>query len=195
MNKMKLYIDFDDTIVNSTKRLVEMLGDYYYHKENWRKLKRYDATDLYPECTDKVVEDMFARPDFFCGLVIKKGFNFAMNILSKFCDINIVTLGTTKNLKHKFDWCNRVFDFKFTFIGKSDFTIAKTEVDMSHGIMVDDKTDVLMGTNAKYKILIRGHRDVEWNQVEDGTDIIVVNNWLGILFKILKIIRMERKSN
>lgn len=193
--KIKLYLDFDDTIVNSTKKMVEMLNEHYHTNKNWRKLKQYDGEDLFPQCNQEIIENIFASPYFFANLKIKFGFKFAMSILSKFCEIGIVTLGTSNNLSYKKIWCNNNFDFNFEFIGLKDFKAKKTVVDMSGGIMVDDKTDLLMSTNAKYKILIKGHRNVEWNQLSDNDDAIVRNNWIGILFLILKIIWKERRAN
>ena len=48
---MKLFIDFDNTIANSSEVIVDMLNEHFGKSENFEKLRKYDFSDLFPECS------------------------------------------------------------------------------------------------------------------------------------------------
>lgn len=183
MSKMKVHIDFDNTLVLSTKRMVEMLNKRFNKNVDWRNVKKYNANDLFPHITQLDIDNVFGDKSFFNNKL--KPIKNAVDVLSKlenYFEYYIVTLGTIENLCNKEKWCRDNLCFNYKFIGLNDFNIKKSCIDMSGGVMIDDNIDILMSTNAKYKILITNGQDVDWNQTHPilHKDIILTNDWKDI---------------
>ena len=43
---MKLFIDFDNTIANSSEVIVDMLNEHFDKNENFEKLRKYDFSSM-----------------------------------------------------------------------------------------------------------------------------------------------------
>lgn len=198
--KIDLFIDFDGVIVNSTKRMVEMLNEKYGCNKNWRDIKQYDAKDLFPNCTLEDILEVFASKEFFDELEIMDGFH---EVIEKHIDdfnIHIATIGTKENLIYKKAFCEFNFKFPFNFIGIEKNGTGKEKIDMSNGIIIDDHVENLISSNAKQKLIFRNFLETEWNYIEEDSelesDITVwdVDNWddvEDVLSFILRIKLME----
>lgn len=186
IEKIPLYIDFDGTLVNSPKRLTQMLNKKYNMNKIWWKIYRYDCSDVFPEITLHQRCEPFADKSFFnCQLKKKRFAEFVLCKLKNYFDIYIVTLGTEKNLINKEEWCKLNFKFPHTFIGLTNFEEKKSSVDMSSGIFIEDHIKMLESSNARYKILIKGFCKREWNDFNDydyfNTKYLATSkSWIGI---------------
>lgn len=170
MDKIKVYLDFDSTLVNSTKRLVEMLNEKLDKNEDWTKIKKYNCEDLFPEVTQEEITTVFADKKFFHGLEIFENCLWTLWRYSKLFDYEIVTIGCENNLYWKEKWCKKNLPFKFKFNGIQKFGMGKgiDICDMSDGIIVDDHNKNIETSNAKHKILYQGEYETEWGQVPEG---------------------------
>lgn len=196
--KIPLYVDFDGTIVNTPKRITQMLNLRFHFDRIWWKMYQYDCNDIFPELTIEQVCEVFAEEAFFNHQLKKKFLcEYVLCKLQDYFDIQIVTLGTELNLKYKEIWCNENLKFKFTFVGLRDFDKKKSVVDMSDGIIIDDHVKMLESCNARYKILIKGFLKKDWNDMSNysyDNDMYFLSkkSWFGIGKALNRIIRSRK---
>ena len=171
LKKRKLFLDFDNTIVNTTKAIVSLYNeDFKYYKDfkpvDWHTINTYD----FEECalaSKEYINMYFNQPRFFRHLdfmpspTIGIGFIFTsvqsyLNALNEFFDVTIVSLGYSPNLKGKIKWLKHVYldnQYGFNFIGVNMKEYHdKSHIDMSGGILVDDNARMLETSNASTKI-------------------------------------------
>ena len=99
---MKLFIDFDNTIANSSEVIVDMLNEHFGKSENFEKLRKYDFSDLFPECSYWDIEKFFNSDEMFERLKIFPNMIETVDAFKDFFDeISIVTIGTKDNLENK----------------------------------------------------------------------------------------------
>lgn len=186
---MKLFIDFDNTIANSSEVIVDMLNEHFDKNENFEKLRKYDFSDLFPECSYWDIEKFFNSDEMFERLKIFPNMIETVDAFKGFFDeISIVTIGTKDNLENKKRFLKEN-NLELTFYGiENNGRSDKSSVDMHNGVFIDDHIGCLHSSNAKIKILMKNVENGEWNKVEPNDDIYVVNNWYEVysIFDFIK---------
>lgn len=186
---MKLFIDFDNTIANSSEVIVDMLNEHFDKNENFEKLRKYDFGDLFPECSYWDIEKFFNSDEMFERLKIFPNMIETVDAFKDFFDeISIVTIGTKDNLENKKRFLKEN-NLELTFYGiENNGRSDKSSVDMHNGVFIDDHIGCLHSSNAKIKILMKNVENGEWNKVEPNDDIYVVNNWYEVysIFDFIK---------
>lgn len=186
---MKLFIDFDNTIANSSEVIVDMLNEHFGKNENFEKLRKYDFSDLFPECSYWDIEKFFNSDEMFERLKIFPSMIETVDAFKDFFDeISIVTIGTKDNLENKKRFLKEN-NLELTFYGiENNGRSDKSSVDMHNGVFIDDHIGCLHSSNAKIKILMKNVENGEWNKVEPNDDIYVVNNWYEVysIFDFIK---------
>lgn len=186
---MKLFIDFDNTIANSSEVIVDMLNEHFDKNENFEKLRKYDFSDLFPECSYWDIEKFFNSDEMFERLKIFPNMIETVDAFKDFFDeISIVTIGTKDNLENKKRFLKEN-NLELTFYGiENNGRSDKSSVDMHNGVFIDDHIGCLHSSNAKIKILMKNVENGEWNNVEPNDDIYVVNNWYEVysIFDFIK---------
>lgn len=176
--KIKLYMDYDGTLVNSIKSFVEiynwLYSDIKERDADWTKVRQWNFQDECTKIDPHDVEKIFADKRFFN---ILEFYPEMRQLMYEYCVINkdvyevyIVSKGTKNNLKHKKEWIKNNLPFmKEENIILMDIedgsNMSKSSIDMSDGIIIDDNQDCLKSSNAKWKILFTW-KDVraEWNK-------------------------------
>lgn len=186
---MKLFIDFDNTIANSSEVIVDMLNEHFDKNENFEKLRKYDFSDLFPECSYWDIEKFFNSDEMFERLKIFPNMIETVDAFKDFFDeVSIVTIGTKDNLENKKRFLKEN-NLELTFYGiENNGRSDKSSVDMHNGVFIDDHIGCLHSSNAKIKILMKNVENGEWNKVEPNDDIYVVNNWYEVysIFDFIK---------
>lgn len=186
---MKLFIDFDNTIANSSEVIVDMLNEHFDKNENFEKLRKYDFSDLFPECSYWDIEKFFNSDEMFERLKIFPNMIETVDAFKDFFDeISIVTIGTKDNLENKKRFLKEN-NLELTFYGiENNGRSDKSSVNMHNGVFIDDHIGCLHSSNAKIKILMKNVENGEWNKVEPNDDIYVVNNWYEVysIFDFIK---------
>jgi hypothetical protein len=186
---VKLFIDFDNTIANSSEVIVDMLNEHFDKNENFEKLRKYDFSDLFPECSYWDIEKFFNSDEMFERLKIFPNMIETVDAFKDFFDeISIVTIGTKDNLENKKRFLKEN-NLELTFYGiENNGRSDKGSVDMHNGVFIDDHIGCLHSSNAKIKILMKNVENGEWNKVEPNDDIYVVNNWYEVysIFDFIK---------
>lgn len=191
---MNLYIDFDNTIVNSSEVIVKMLNEKFGENKDWKKLRKYDFKDLFPNCSYWEIERCFESDKMFEEVeLLPEVYETLNSFKDKFDKMSVVTIGTDINLEKKRRFVKDRFPFDIELIGiKNDGRSNKGSVDMRDGVFIDDHIDCLHSSNAKVKILIKTSENSEWSKIEPNDDIYVVSNWYEI-YSILDFITKNKE--
>lgn len=174
--KLKLFLDFDQTIVNAVEAYCETYNNIYAHCHGfeyaeWEKIKRWDLTDQCPMHTEP--ETLFASWLFFELLNPMDDNTFEMlEEIKEFCDITICTIGTPENIIRKTQWIvDNLGISDMILLSQEKITMDKSVVNMEGAVFVDDSYKNLLSSNADFKICFG---TTEWNKDWSGCR---VDNW------------------
>lgn len=170
-----IYLDFDNTIVESNKKVIEILNKRYNQSKTEDDLKDYGFNSIH-KISEEEKLGIFDSDEFFTNLQFKP---HIIDIINRhFNDFNwvITTKGTKTNLEKKFAWLDEHWPFQMERVGITSDNLSKSMVNMANGIQIDDVTAAL-DTKAAVKILYKDYNNFCWQQIEPGSDIIVVNSW------------------
>lgn len=173
-NKLKLYLDFDCTIVDTIGCVVKLYNeDFKYYSD----FKAIDPDNVYTwdfkECncaTKEYIDLYFNHPRFFENLMfIDNWTKSAIDHLAQYYDITIVSHGYSPNLRAKEEWIrNNLPMVKFIGVNLKK-NPDKSCVDMSNGVFIDDGANNLKTSNAEYKICFG--KKYPWNKDWNGKRI------------------------
>lgn len=174
--KIKLFLDFDGTIVNSVKAYCKVNNILFNENADHTKVNRWDLSDECPNATD-IVEAIFASDDFFEYLedMDEDTINI-INQLKEIYDVIICTIGTPKNISKKAIWIEDNLGIKdMILLSQENAEMNKSIVDMTGSIIIDDHENNLFSSNAAIKICYgeikswnenwNGLRAMTWNDV------------------------------
>ena len=188
-NKITLYLDADDTILLSSEAVIKILNKK--HNINPPKtindMKDWGYRSIYKYITTKEVEDIYESDEFFNMVEFDPLFLDFYNKNKNKINVVIVTKGTELNVTKKEKYIKSILGedieyigmtFKYDVDGKRIKDYSKTNINMKHGIQIDDRTDALVNTNANVKNLINNDRGRTWNQhYENINNLYVARNW------------------
>lgn len=188
--KTKLIIDFDNTIVNSTKAFCETYNELFksdpkFIPADWNKSNEYNFGDVCPllESDQDKVYAIFENPLFFKKIrFIDEHTERVIKILNDKFETYICSIGTGKNIYHKYNWLKKNLPFlkHHVFVMHEGCTSDKSILNMDGAIFIDDHNGNLETSNASIKISF-GKR-YTWNYDWDG---IVCDKWDDVLRKLL----------
>lgn len=173
-----VYVDFDNTIVESNQKVIEILNDKYGLNKSEDDLEDYGYISIAP-ITEEEKLGIFESDEFFSNLKFKSDFLKVLNKYDGKVKFVITTKGTAENLKKKEQWIKENIPGNISFVGITNNSLSKRQVDMTNGIQIDDCTAAL-DTNADIKILYKDNHNFNWQSNYNNTDILVVNTWLEI---------------
>lgn len=178
--KLKLFLDFDQTIVNAVEAYCETYNEMYGHCEgfvpaDWTQVKRWDLKDQCP-MHDKP-EEIFDSSIFFRHLSpINDNTIEILDMIKEFCHITICTIGRPDNIIKKTKWIEENLDIKdMVLLCQDEITMDKSVVNMEGAIFVDDNEKNLYSSNALTKICFG---TTEWNK--SWNDGHRVANWMHL---------------
>ena len=177
MDKIKLFLDFDSTLVNTNEVALNILNNKYGTSYKIEELKKYDYSDLFPDVNSMILKRIFESDELFENITFVEYCFDYIELHPDDFDITIVTKSTENIDPKKALWLNENFpsglDYRVEFIRPYE---SKSKVDMSGGIFIDDVTDNLLESNAPMNILYAPNK-TEWNTVASNTNLFVVSSW------------------
>lgn len=188
MGRPKLFLDFDNTIVDTIAAVVSLYNEDYVNHDGFVTINPKDVTSWeFTECnlaTYEEIDKYFGDKRFFQRVKLYPSAGQVLRSLSHRYDITVVSHGYASNLKLKEEWIkNNLFkeildsSCNAEFIGVNWETHNdKSHVDMSNSIFVDDSIRNLETSSAKYKILYGEYMD--WNNT--NIEFIRCKNWLDL---------------
>lgn len=171
MNKLNLFIDFDEVLVDSIRSILLILNPRYGTDFKPDDCTRWDFKDLFPDITSDEVEKCFESDEFWGTLRFKAVGQNVLDFLDKlksYYNIVIVSKGTETNLKKKKQWLmdNMPIPYSFIPIGLDG---SKGDIDMAGGVHIDDNQYYLNESNATYKLLFANIPYItDWNNEWEG---------------------------
>lgn len=157
---MKIFIDFDNTIADSTKAICDMYNESYKDHKDFvpaspDKCFEWDFKDVCPLAPSWWIENCFNNKIFFSKLELLKDARSSIYRLSKKHDIYIVTIGDFRNISYKSMFIEGMLPFikNVIFIKNENCNMNKEIIDMSDGILIDDNLENLKSSNAAYKFV------------------------------------------
>lgn len=200
---MNLFLDIDEVLLDTIDTVVQILNKRYNKNINPKDIKEWSFKDQFPMLHKGELETLFESDEFFKLIQYKEdAHDFLLDAMSN-NEITFVTKGSEINNFNKKSIISRslgfplktydaegVFDNKFShiyrlrFIGL-DLDKSKSEVDMSHGIFIDDNEDNLYESNAIIKVLLENNKNADWNSTWNGLRVKTIGE-LKILLSLLK---------
>lgn len=175
----KIMIDFDCTIVDTIKAIVDNYNeDFQYYKDfhhiNWWEINTWDFEEC--DCASKeYLNTYFNQPRFFAKLEMMPWAERVINELKEYYQIEIVTMGYSPNLKQKKIWVGKYFpEIPLLTVNMKKHN-DKSHIDMSDSIFIDDSYKNLATSNAKEKICF-GDK-YSWNEQWEGKRLL---NWMEV---------------
>lgn len=171
MNKLNLFIDFDEVLVDSIRSILLILNPRYGTDFKPDDCTRWDFKDLFPDITSDEVKKCFESDEFWDSLRFKTAGQNVLDFLNKlksYYNIIIVSKGTKINLKKKKQWLidNMPIPYSFIPIGLDG---SKGDIDMAGGVHIDDNQYYLNESNATYKLLFANIPYItDWNNEWEG---------------------------
>ncbi len=184
--KTKIFLDCDDTIIDSSKCIIDLLN-----KKNSSNKTIDDLSDFYYRSIDHNISSddiikLFESDEFWNSVQYNFDFLMYKEFIDNNFDVEIVSCGTKLNLEKKRKYLE---DVRYNFTGvliDGNMGLCKSCVNMQGGIQIDDNIRSLENTNAAIKILLKNGRDFPWNKPKPNIDnLYVVQNWEEI-YQILE---------
>ena len=185
---MKIYIDFDSTIVDSVKAFVSRYNQLYNKKEDPNSVVKYNFENLNLSKEDIVLG--FNSNFFFSELDLYPEAQDALYKLKHSgAELVLLTRGTPTNIVKKIEWLDKhhwireLFDdFVFTTSNQD-----KIKIDMSNAILIDDYRLNHLNSNAKYRYAFKDIPQRTWFPIPDD-GVKIMNSWALIADDICKLL-------
>jgi 5'(3')-deoxyribonucleotidase len=183
-----MFLDFDDTLVQSSKRFCELYSLVYnVPKPNHEENIDYNYSKICPLLkTNKYnVEDLYSMKEFFDNLEL---FPYAYEItkeLTKRYEVYIVSIGTMSNLQFKSEYIRHRLPFIDNVVliynkqCKMNKSIVNTPED---SIFIDDVTSNLDSISSRQKFVYGVPKP--WNT--EGNQYKRLYNWIDVTNEFLK---------
>lgn len=153
-NIKHIYLDVDGVLIHSCQAICDMINKEKGTTFTGDQILSWNFKEICPDLTDSDIELLFANDSFFdCVQWIKGAKEFIKRHEN---NITIVTKGTWDNIQKKIDIL--FDDLKIQVIG-IPLSRSKREINMSNGIFIDDCTQNLIESNAKYKVQFIEYND------------------------------------
>ena len=191
LEKNKIVLDFDDTLVKSNEQIIRMLNQKYDLNKTIKDLTNWGYSSIYPAITSNEIAELFASEKFFEEVEWNDGAKLFLSNFKNTYIFIICTKGTKKNLYLKklflttqFAQMN-ILDWEFIGLEIKDISnpfLDKSSIDFSDCLFcVDDNTSSLLSINTPKKILIKNYLDFPWNQTPiNNQQVYVINNFYDL---------------
>lgn len=168
--KIKLFLDYDMTIVNSIKTICDMYNEEYsnhvgFTPANHDLVQKWDFKDQCPLLNN--CERYFSSKEFFDRVEFIE--DNTKEVIQKHAEkfyIIICSIGTPSNIAYKSLWLEKNLPFikDYVMLRNKGTKMNKSIVNMSDSVFVDDVSSNLLSSNADVKILFG--KEYEWNKVD-----------------------------
>lgn len=193
IEKQKFFIDFDDTLVNSSKRFYELYRQIYEYDPYFKSAKYEDNLEwnysticpllaLYNEYT---VEDLFGMKEFFDGLELFQNAYEVTKELTKRYELYVVTIGSINNIIYKLEYIRNTLPFIENIIPiyNKNCTMNKSIINCPEdSIFLDDVTTNLDSVNSRHKFIYGVPKP--WNT--EGNQYNRLCNYVDVANKFLR---------
>ena len=169
----QIYIDVDGVLFASNEAMCTLLNRIYHKHHKGSEVTDWNYTNLYPTNSEEI-ERLFASKEFFDNVRLIRG---AKTYLTKYREkIVIITKGTTANFVRK-RWLFNQLGFEDIPIIPIPFNVSKGIINMKGGLFIDDCTNNLKESNAKYKVMFMEYNDGKEREWQMGWNKDRLYDW------------------
>ena len=181
MNNKILWLDFDTTLVDTTKSMILT----YEHLTSEKPLTYYDISwnlrQSFPNGNKDIIHKLFDIEYFFNNLDLFEGVYETLNNLYNYCTLKICSYGTPRNLELKKEWILK----NLPMIKEENIILLeqnKKNFDKSvciGDILIDDRLEPHLTCNCKTKVLFRyNNNPYEW---QEGYEQLLLENKINFV--------------
>ena len=151
----QIYLDVDGVLFHSCQAICDIINEDKGTNFTGDQIISWNFKEICSDLTDTDIENLFADDRFFKYV---QWINGAKDFIKRHEDnITIVTKGTYQNIFRKIVFFNgHNINVKVKGL---PLDMSKSEIDMSNGIFIDDCTQNLIESNAKYKVQFLEYND------------------------------------
>ena len=170
MNKQKLFLDCDGTIIDSIQAYCQTYNELYKNHSGfqpaiWYKCEQWDLKD---QCNlVENVNTIFSNELFFkyCDFIDRNTQDVIFKLNEKY-QVIVCSIGTYSNISLKSQWIkyNLPFIKDSVFLVNKGCKMTKAIVNMEGAIFIDDVLSNLESSNADYKIVFGD--EYKWNKTD-----------------------------
>lgn len=194
LEKQKIVLDFDDTLVKSSEQIIHMLNQKHNLNKTIADLTDWNYASIYPQITNQEITELYSSQQFFKEVMWNEGAKlFLLNFKNNYKFV-ICSKGSKENLRLKkmflCHWFKQLNIQDWEFIGletndDSDYNLNKSMVDFSDCLFaVDDNINALLSINTSKKILIKNYSEYYWNETPINREEVYVINTFYELIKM-----------
>ena len=181
MNNKIVWLDFDTTLVDTTKSMILA----YEHLTDEKPLTYYDVSwnlhQSFPNGNKDIIHELFDTEYFFNSLDLFEGVYETLNNLYNYCTLKICSYGTPRNLELKKEWILK----NLPMIKEENIILLeqnKKNFDKSvciGDILIDDRLEPHLTCNCKTKVLFRyNNNPYEW---QEGYEQLLLENKINFV--------------
>lgn len=164
-NRLKLFIDFDDTLAQTSRAICLLYNERYRGHEDFKYAnpelsKRWDFSDVCPLLKPGEVDQCFSDPEFFDLLALQSDAKRIYELQDKH-DVLIVTIGTQGNIALKSRFIDKYLpgiNAAYLYQG-NHCPMDKSVVNMTGGLLLDDNIKNLHSCNATHRLIFGPEKD------------------------------------
>jgi len=183
--KIRIYLDCDDTIINSSETVIKILNKRYNKNCTIDDLKDWNYRSIVPTISKSDVEAIYSSEEFWNQVSLVPEF---VEVFEEFYDDFewvIISKGGIENIKRKKDFLRKNLKKNVKFGAAYHYSDShkeeKTKFDMKNAIQIDDVFAELKKTNAAVKVLLKNDRNLYWNKaIVEVEGLYQLNNWNDI---------------
>ena len=157
IQKQKIVLDFDDTMVKSSEQIIRMLNKKYGLNKTIEDLKDWSYSSIYPKITNAEIQELYSSIEFFNQVEWNIGVQEFLIKFNNEYEFIICSKGSKQNLLLKELFLNQhmskmhIYDCAFIGLELNDETnceLNKSCIDFSNGkFAIDDNTNALLIIN------------------------------------------------
>lgn len=185
-NDVKIFLDCDDTIINSSECIIDLLNKKNGTNKTIRDLKDFNYRSIDKTLTGEDVIRLFESDEFWSSVDYNSGFLDVKDFIDSNFDVEIVSCGTELNLKKK---KGKLASLGYSFTGvpiRDNLNLCKKCINMQNGIQIDDNMSSIENTNAAIKILFQNNNDFTWNKPKSNIDNLYIAQTWKEIYQILE---------
>ena len=186
VNKLKIYVDFDECVCKSSDRIAEFARLKYGDSPDFNyvkgcDIKTWNASEI-PQLTMEDMTEVFSSDWFFETCELHPNCQEILEKLSQDerYEISFCSIGSSENIALKTEYLNKHFPFitrhwMIVQNGTHDIVMDKSKI-VNDGMCIDDHQKNL--ASAKYPVLFTDRGMTEWNKdIYYSDKVVYVNKW------------------
>lgn len=195
ITKRKVVLDYDDTIIKSRERIVELLNEKNGTNKSVKDIVTWDYKSIDENITPDEINALYASEKFFNELELYETVKEFIHEMKNKYTFVVCSVGSKENLERKENHIKQLakeLDADIHFAGV-EFNAASTSKHQKScynfsdcECAIDDNTDALLSTNAKIKILFKPNIEREWNRIPRSSENFYVVSSFEEILEIFK---------